>query len=201
MTTSQLDLNQLVDTALRGVVREALAHIAERGTEGDQQFLVDFRTNDDGVEMPSWLRDQFPERIRIVLQNQFWNLVVDDEVFSVDLRFGGSPASLTVPFAAIEAFVDPSVPFGLTFRSIEDETADEQPLAADREPTPEAKGEPRGRRGSRPTRRLSQAVIVSPRWCGEARSRRHANRKLITARSIARSIASGGVRVQRYRKT
>lgn len=144
MTSSQLNLNQLVDQALRGVVREALAHIEEFGVEGDQQFLVDFRTDDDGVVIPPWLREQFPERIRIVLQHQYWNLLVEDKFFSVDLRFGGTPASLVVPFTAIEAFVDPSVPFGLTFRTIEDDAPDDEPHAPDGRDTAKTTDEPRG---------------------------------------------------------
>ena len=135
MDEPQLNLNRLVDTALRGVVREALAHVAEFGVLGDQQFLLDFRTNEEGVEIPDWLREQFPEQIRIVLQHQFWNLVVADDSFSVDLRFGGTPATLVVPFSAIEAFVDPSVPFGLSFHSLEEQAeTDESPPASEDQP-------------------------------------------------------------------
>ncbi len=138
MNEPQLNLNQLVDTALRGVVRQALAHVAEFGVVGDQQFLLDFRTNEDGVEIPSWLREQFPDQVRIVLQHQFWNLVVADDSFSVDLRFGGTPTTLVVPFTAIEAFVDPSVPFGLSFHSLEEQaTADELAPVTEEHPAPE----------------------------------------------------------------
>jgi hypothetical protein len=51
----------------------------------------------------------------IVLQHQFWDLEVGTEAFSVSLRFGGRLAPLRIPFAAITAFGDPSVNFGLQF--------------------------------------------------------------------------------------
>jgi hypothetical protein len=51
----------------------------------------------------------------IVLQNQFWDLQVDDEAFSVSLTFGGARQRLTVPFLALTAFADPSAEFGLRF--------------------------------------------------------------------------------------
>jgi hypothetical protein len=51
----------------------------------------------------------------IVLQHQFWGLEVGEEAFSVTLTFSDVPERLTVPYAALVAFADPSVRFGLQF--------------------------------------------------------------------------------------
>jgi hypothetical protein len=51
----------------------------------------------------------------IILQHQFWDLVVSEDRFEVGLSFGGIPERLVVPFAAIKSFLDPSVKFGLQF--------------------------------------------------------------------------------------
>src|ERR1700688_2910834 len=51
----------------------------------------------------------------VVLQHQFWDLVVTDDRFEVGLSFNGVPERLVVPFRAIKGFVDPSVQFGLQF--------------------------------------------------------------------------------------
>jgi hypothetical protein len=51
----------------------------------------------------------------IILQHQFWDLVVTEDRFEVGLSFGGIPERLVVPFAAIKSFFDPSVQFGLQF--------------------------------------------------------------------------------------
>jgi hypothetical protein len=61
------------------------------------------------------MRAQYPDEMTIVLQHQFWDLVVSDETFEVGLSFGGVPERLLVPFEAVTAFVDPSVEFGLRF--------------------------------------------------------------------------------------
>ena len=53
----------------------------------------------------------------IVLQFQFWGLDVGEEAFGVTLSFDEVPERLTIPFAAITAFADPSVQFGLQFDS------------------------------------------------------------------------------------
>jgi hypothetical protein len=52
----------------------------------------------------------------IILQHQFWGLKVKDETFEVTLTFKKLPATLLVPFAALTAFFDPGVQFGLQFR-------------------------------------------------------------------------------------
>jgi hypothetical protein len=53
----------------------------------------------------------------IILQHQFWDLIVTEDHFEVGLSFGNIPEKLVVPFAAIKTFLDPSVPFGLTFET------------------------------------------------------------------------------------
>jgi len=55
----------------------------------------------------------------IILQHQFWDLVVTEDRFEVGLSFGGVPERLVVPFAAIKSFFDPSVQFGLQFEPSE----------------------------------------------------------------------------------
>src|SRR5260370_3977096 len=51
----------------------------------------------------------------IILQHQFWDLVVTEDRFEVGLSFGGIPERLVVPFASIKSFLDPSVKVGLQF--------------------------------------------------------------------------------------
>jgi hypothetical protein len=59
----------------------------------------------------------------VVLQNKFWDLVVDDQGFEVGLTFSQVPTKLSIPFAAITAFVDPTVEFALHFQVPDDEEA------------------------------------------------------------------------------
>ena len=109
------DYSGLVREALRGVVREVLRKVASDGLVGEQHFYISFRTTDPEVVLPARLHKPFPEEMTIVLQHQFSGLSVEDEAFSVELRFGGALERLRVPFAALVAFADPSVPFGLRF--------------------------------------------------------------------------------------
>ena len=53
----------------------------------------------------------------IVLQNQFWDLKVNEIGFEVGLSFDDKPETLVIPFTAIKGFFDPSVQFGLELKS------------------------------------------------------------------------------------
>ncbi len=105
----------LVDDALRSVVRRALRQVADKGLPGSHHFYISFRSTDPGVRLPEYLRAKYPEEMTIVLQHQYWDLVITDEYFEVTVSFNKQQERIKVPFAALSAFVDPSVRFGLQF--------------------------------------------------------------------------------------
>ena len=106
---------RMVEDALRGVVRDALAKAAREGLRGAHHFYITFTTSAPGVDIPEELRTRFQPDMTIVLQHQFWDLEVDDQKFSVMLSFQKRLERLVIPFAAIRSFTDPSVEFALEF--------------------------------------------------------------------------------------
>ena len=116
-----LNYELLVEDSLRLVVRAALLITEETGLPGETHFYISFLTGFPGVEMEDRLRAQHPESITIVIQHQYADLVVEDDNFSITLFFGGKPSAMTVPFAAVTSFNDPSVGFGLQFGAGDDE--------------------------------------------------------------------------------
>jgi uncharacterized protein len=115
MAQDLFQYDKMVENALRGVAREALARAARDGLRGDHHFYITFRTGAAGAVLPPQLLAKFPEEMTIVLQHQFWGLEVGDAAFSVTLSFSNRMERLTIPFAAITTFADPSVKFGLQF--------------------------------------------------------------------------------------
>jgi hypothetical protein len=113
----RIDYPKIIQEALRDVVRRVLAQVAEQGIPGEHHFLIAFRTEHPGVAVPKFLRDMYPQEIKIILQHQYWDLEVDQEAFSVTLSFSAQRQRLIVPFAAVTAFVDPSVELVLRFES------------------------------------------------------------------------------------
>lgn len=115
MAQNSFDYPQMVEAALRGVMREALGRTAREGLPGEHHFYITFRTRAAGVSIPKYLAERFPEEMTIVLQHQFRALHVDQDGFSVNLSFQSRSERLSVPFAAVTTFADPSVNFGLQF--------------------------------------------------------------------------------------
>ena len=115
MAVDLIRYDLLTQDALRGVVKKVLADVAARGLPGDHHLFISFDTRADGVKISDRLRAKYPEELTIVLQHQFWDLVVGEESFEVGVSFNGIPERLAVPFAAIKGFFDPSVQFGLQF--------------------------------------------------------------------------------------
>ena len=119
MTTDHIRYDVLARDALRGVLRRVLSDAAAHGLPGDHHFFITFLSTAEGVKLSSRLLAQYPDEMTIILQHQFWDLVVTEDRFEVGLSFGGIPERLVVPFAAIKSFFDPSVQFGLQFEPAE----------------------------------------------------------------------------------
>lgn len=113
-----LRYDKIVEDALRSVVRTALSQVADFGLPGKHSFYIAFLTHYPGVEMPEYLRQEFPEEMTIVLEHQFWDLLIGEEEFEVTLSFKRKRERVVVPYDAITSFADPSVQFGLKFEAM-----------------------------------------------------------------------------------
>ena len=119
MATDHIRYDVLARDALRGVLRRVLADAAEHGLPGEHHFFITFLSTAEGVKLSPRLLAQYPEEMTVILQHQFWDLVVTEDRFEVGLSFGGIPERLVIPFSAIKSFFDPSVQFGLQFEPSE----------------------------------------------------------------------------------
>jgi hypothetical protein len=133
---SLIPYDEIVQEALRAVVGRVLRQVEESGgLPGGHHFYITFKTRMAGVIIPKHLSERFPDEMTIVIQHRFWDLKVEDDIFSVGLSFGGVPSTLTVPFAAVTQFHDPAVEFALTFHANGDEQPDEHEEAENDAPT------------------------------------------------------------------
>jgi len=116
--TDRIGYEDLMQGAMRGVVRDVLRQTAQLGAPvGDHHFFITFRTKAPGVKIADHLVERFANDMTIVIQHQYWDLEVHDAHFEIILKFSGVPQHLQIPFSAITRFVDPSVNFGLNFEN------------------------------------------------------------------------------------
>jgi uncharacterized protein len=161
---AHIDYEALAQVAMRSMVRMVLARVAKTGLPGEHHFYIAFDTQAPGVALSKRLREKYPKEMTVVLQHRFWDLGVSDERFEVKLTFDGIPERLSVPFAAIKVFFDPSVPYGLQF---EDSDLAGQPLGASDADAVEAgpsklEKKPRSPRKPRPDKSLEPSRPERP---------------------------------------
>ncbi len=124
--------DKMVAEALCDVVRKVLKRTAQHGLRGNHHLYLTFKTDHPGVELPDYLRGQFPDDMTIVLQHEFWGLTICSDHFEVTLGFNDIHERLHVPFAALTAFADPSAQFALQLQApvvAQDSTATATPEA------------------------------------------------------------------------
>jgi hypothetical protein len=131
MSDDLLRYDLMIEGALRNVVRETLTAVGKNGLPGDHHFYITFLTHFPGVEIPEYLKSQYPEEMTIVLQYQFFGLKIDDESFSVMLSFNNVKERLHIPLEAITTFADPSVNFALQFQSGAGDDEDDEDMDDD----------------------------------------------------------------------
>jgi uncharacterized protein len=158
MSTDHIRYDLLAQEALRGVVRQVLADVAKSGLPGEHHFYVTFDTRAPGLKISPRLKSLHPEEMTIVLQHQFWDLSVTVQGFEIGLSFKGIPERLSIPFAAVKGFFDPSVQFGLQFETLsEKETPQSEASAA-----PEEARQPKKAAAPTTTAKLSLAPPSAP---------------------------------------
>ena len=111
-----IDYDQIVDDVLRLVVKKSLELVNEEGLPNDHHFYISFDSSHNEVKVPSELQVSEDNEIKIILQHQFWDLIIDDHKFSVVLSFNGKKKNISIPFNSIISFSDPSVGFSLQFK-------------------------------------------------------------------------------------
>lgn len=120
MKSELIDYSALVDSAMHLIVKKSLEIFSASDNRGDHHFYISFITKYPEVVLSDKLHNRYPYEMTIVLQHQFEELKIEDDKFSVLLSFDGEQERVVVPFAALSAFADPSVKFGLQFRHVDD---------------------------------------------------------------------------------
>lgn len=114
MSEDKIRYDILASEALRGLIRTVLQRVQKRGLPGEHHFFITFDTKAPGTILSKRLKEQYPEEMTVVLQYQFWDLMVYEDRFEVKLSFNTIPERLVVPFAAIKTFFDPHAQFGFS---------------------------------------------------------------------------------------
>ena len=108
-----LDYPNLIKSNLLNVIKYALKKTSEYGLSDEHHFYITFKTNFKKNIIPEYLKNDYPDTMMIVIENEYWNLKTYEDYFSIDLKFKGKIETLCIYFSSLKTFVDPSVSFTL----------------------------------------------------------------------------------------
>src|SRR5690606_13008264 len=78
----EMHYEALAQDALRGVIRAALERAASPdGIPGAHHFYITFKTRAPGVAVPPDVVERYPDEMTVVLQHQYWELLIDETMF------------------------------------------------------------------------------------------------------------------------
>ena len=128
MKNKDINYSIIVDEAMRSIVKRTLKIIVQRDSKlpGNHHFYITADLAHPEIKVSSKLRDKYQDKITVVIQHQFSDLIVEDSFFEVTLNFNSIPEKLHIPFASVLSFADPSCSFGLQFDEIDEEYFDEE---------------------------------------------------------------------------
>ncbi len=109
MPSSMINYPLLIREASIAVIKQVLGMVSnDSDLLGEHHFVLAIATEHPQLIMPESIKQQFPEQLVLVLQNQFHSLTTDDHAIEVVVQFGGVDTFVRIPFAALIAFADPA---------------------------------------------------------------------------------------------
>ena len=112
---TQINYKALIEDAMLTMVKDILNKISNSGLPKNHHFLITFLSNSEGVIIPDWMKEKYPDKMTIIIRNWFENLYVTEKKFEISLNFNNIVERLTIPFNSLELFADPSVDFAISF--------------------------------------------------------------------------------------
>jgi hypothetical protein len=108
-----IDYGKRINQAILNVIKEILKDLSKSKISSNHCFYITFKTKNNGVNIPQYITKEYPNEMTIVLQNQYWDLKVGKNCFSVALLFNKKKENLSIPFESIVKFYDPFVKFSI----------------------------------------------------------------------------------------
>ena len=134
-----LDYPNLIKSNWLNVIKYALKKTSEYGLSDNHHFYITFKTNFEKNILPDYLKNDYPDTMMIVIENEYWNLKTYEDYFSIDLKFKGKIEKLCIYFSSLKTFVDPSVSFTL---NLDIEESNNSKKKKNKKPNKEKKKEP-----------------------------------------------------------
>ena len=108
-----IEYQKILDKNMLNVLKDILKDIRDNGLSNNNHLYITFLTNHKNVELPIWLRQNYPQEMTIIIQFEYYDLEINENNFSITLSFDDIKTNLKINYNAIVSFADPSANFGL----------------------------------------------------------------------------------------
>ena len=109
----KIDYQNILKKNMLNVFKEVLKIIEKNGLREGHHLYITFLTNHPKVSIPTWLKEKYPNEMTIVIQYEYYYLIVNKDNFSIELSFNDVKANLVIDYESIISFADPFANFGL----------------------------------------------------------------------------------------
>ena len=111
-----IQYQKILNKNLLNVFIEILKEVEKKGLDGKNHLYVTFATNNSKTLVPYWLLQKYPNEMTIVIQHEYYNLLINKKNFKIGLSFNNRKCDLTISFDSVISFADPSSNFGLNYQ-------------------------------------------------------------------------------------
>jgi len=116
----KINYHQLLKKNMINVLKDVLFLIKKNDLQYDHPLYITFKTKNNNVILPKWLKKKYPNEMTIVIQHEYWGLKIFEEKFEIILSFNDIKVNLSIPFKLIISFADPYENFGLKIDNEDD---------------------------------------------------------------------------------
>ncbi len=108
-----IEYQKILNKNMKNVLKDILKNIRDNGLINNNHLYITFYTNYKNNDLPDWIKKKYPEEMTIVIQYEYYDLVLNNNDFSITLSFSNIRSNLKINYDSIISFADPSANFGL----------------------------------------------------------------------------------------
>ena len=109
----KINYSKILKNNMINVFKDVLKVIEKNGFKEGHHLYITFKTDDEDVIIPNWLKNKFPNEMTIIMQYEYWNFKITKDYFNITLSFDDIKSDLIIPFNSVISFADPYANFGL----------------------------------------------------------------------------------------
>ena len=112
-----INYDLILNENIKNVLKDILINIRDNGLSNNNQLYITLLTNQKKIKIPQWIVEKYPRELTILIQYEYYDLIVKDNFFVITLSFNDIKTTIEIDYDAIISFADPSANFGMKLKN------------------------------------------------------------------------------------